>query len=115
MLVIPTVVAWALYGIYSELGNPKESITETFTEEQIHFIRVNVVVAIVLILTLVAAKWISSSQQQQQQQQRRDEQHRSSSNPTSDSDEDTEVENSIAEERVYLRAPDGEEVTQGKE
>lgn len=87
--VIPVVVTWALWGIYNELKNPKEAIMEIFDYDQIHFIQMNDAVAIGLILTFVAVKWILSK-------------IRNYSSRTIGEDE---AETSILEEQAYLRAP----------
>jgi len=52
--VIPSVLSWALYGIYSELQDPKELILNTFTQSNISSIQNKAFYAMITILiTLV--------------------------------------------------------------
>merc|ERR1719198_2409777 len=90
--IIPIVVTWAIWGIYNELNNPKDIITETFNDEQIYFIQTNGIFAIGLILLFVAAKWIFSK----------------INNKTNgiENEEEEEVETSIAENLAYWMAED---------
>lgn len=64
-VTVPLVVTWALFGVYSELATPKDSIVATFSESQISAVRVGAVAAMTLLalsLTIagVRAVWHAS-------------------------------------------------------
>ena len=55
----PVVLIWALGGIFVELGNPLESIQDTFTLTDIKAVRyASVVVAAVIVVALVVGRWV---------------------------------------------------------
>eukprot|EP00546_Thalassionema_frauenfeldii_P008246 CAMPEP_0178914970 /NCGR_PEP_ID=MMETSP0786-20121207/11743_1 /TAXON_ID=186022 /ORGANISM="Thalassionema frauenfeldii, Strain CCMP 1798" /LENGTH=294 /DNA_ID=CAMNT_0020587981 /DNA_START=66 /DNA_END=950 /DNA_ORIENTATION=- len=56
--VIPSVLSWALYGIYSELQDPKELILNTFTQSNISSIKNKALYAMITILTTLVIRLI---------------------------------------------------------
>lgn len=57
-LTAPIVVVWALFGVYKEVGSPKDSIVETFSASQLETIQYGAVGAMTFILIAVAVKGI---------------------------------------------------------
>merc|ERR1712157_418926 len=56
--VIPVVLAWASGGIYAELLNPKDDITDTFNQTTIDGIKYAAICICAVILFLTAIKFI---------------------------------------------------------
>jgi hypothetical protein len=53
-VMVPLVVAWALFGVYSELSAPKEIIVLVFSEAELQGIRVGALVSMTVLVLSVA-------------------------------------------------------------
>jgi hypothetical protein len=57
-ITVPLVLAWALFGVYSELSEPKDSILNTFSDSEIETIRYLALSAMSLILAVTLVQCV---------------------------------------------------------